>query len=127
MDWRKIHKLKLNGLLVVIAVCSYNFGQKSLLNTRFRIFRIVSSFALSWPFFHENPAHKIKLCLPCYFFARKLHQRAASITRASGWGLGPGNQCFLGPVKWHRVYMRVPFGAQKTRDIQGPTPFHLPK
>jgi hypothetical protein len=29
------------------------------------------------------------------------------------WGLGPGIRKFLGPVKWHRVDKRVPFGAQK--------------
>jgi hypothetical protein len=32
-----------------------------------------------------------------------------SITRASGRGLGPGNQDFF--VKWHRAVRRVPFGA----------------
>jgi hypothetical protein len=42
-----------------------------------------------------------------------------SITRASGRGLGP--------MKWHRADRRVPFGAQKTRDFQGPTPSHFPK
>ncbi len=30
-------------------------------------------------------------------------------------------------VKWHRADRRVLFGAQKTRDFQGPTPSHLPK
>ncbi len=34
---------------------------------------------------------------------------------ACGSGFGPGIREFLGPVKWHRVDMRVPFGAQKTR------------
>jgi hypothetical protein len=34
---------------------------------------------------------------------------------------------FLGPVKWHRADRRVPFGAQKNQDFQGPTPSHLPK
>ncbi len=38
-----------------------------------------------------------------------------------GWVLEM--ESFLGPVKWHR---RVPFGAQKTQDFQGPTPSHLP-
>jgi hypothetical protein len=33
-----------------------------------------------------------------------------TITRASGMGLGPGNQDFLGSVKWHRAIRRVPFG-----------------
>ncbi len=28
---------------------------------------------------------------------------------------------FLGPVKWHRGVRRVPFGAQKSPDFQGPT------
>ncbi len=42
-----------------------------------------------------------------------LLMRAASITRASGMGLGPENRDFLGPVKWHRADMRVPFGAQR--------------
>jgi hypothetical protein len=39
--------------------------------------------------------------------------RAASITRASGRGLGPGNQDFSGPVKWHQADRQVPFGAKK--------------
>jgi hypothetical protein len=34
---------------------------------------------------------------------------------------------FLGPVKLHRADRRVPFGAQKTWEFQGPTPSHLPK
>jgi hypothetical protein len=38
---------------------------------------------------------------------------AASITRASERGLGPGNRDFIGPVKWHRADRRLPFGAQK--------------
>jgi hypothetical protein len=48
--------------------------------------------------------------------------RPASITRASGRGLGPGNREFLGPVKWHRADRRVPFGAQKTRGY-----YYLPR
>jgi hypothetical protein len=40
--------------------------------------------------------------------------RAASITWASGRGLGPGNREYFGPGKWHRADSRVPFGAQKT-------------
>ncbi len=32
---------------------------------------------------------------------------------------------FLGPVQWHRAFRRVPFGAQKSRDFQGPS--YLPK
>jgi hypothetical protein len=45
-------------------------------------------------------------------------------------GSGPSRankfESFLGPVKWHRADRRVPFGAQKTREFQGPTPSHLP-
>jgi hypothetical protein len=40
-------------------------------------------------------------------------------TRASGSGLGPGNQEFLGPPKWHRVDRRVPIGTQKSLDLSG--------
>ncbi len=50
-----------------------------------------------------------------------LLMRAASITWASGRGWALEIESFLGPVKWHRAYRRVSFGAQKTRDIQGPT------
>jgi hypothetical protein len=45
-----------------------------------------------------------------------LLMRVASITRASGRGLGPGIETFLAPVKWHRADRRVPFGAQKSRN-----------
>ncbi len=38
-----------------------------------------------------------------------------SITRASGKGLGPGNQDFLGPVKRHQAIRRVLFGARKSQ------------
>ncbi len=34
-----------------------------------------------------------------------------------GWALEI--ESFLGPVKWHRAYKRVPFGAQKTRHNVG--------
>ncbi len=34
-------------------------------------------------------------------------------------------ESFLGPVKWHRAARRVPFGAQKTPDFEGPIPSHL--
>ncbi len=33
----------------------------------------------------------------------------------------------LGPVKWELDDRQVPFGAQKTREFQGPTPSHFPK
>ena len=42
-----------------------------------------------------------------------------------GWALEFPS--FLGPVKWERADRRVPFGAQKTRELQGPTPSHFPK
>jgi hypothetical protein len=32
-----------------------------------------------------------------------------------GWALEI--ETFLGPVKWHRAVRRVPFGAQKSREI----------
>ncbi len=32
-----------------------------------------------------------------------------------GWGWALKNE-FLGPVKWHRADMQVPFGAQNTWD-----------
>ncbi len=35
-----------------------------------------------------------------------------------GWALNI--ESFLGPVKWHQADRRVPFGAQKTQDFQGP-------
>ncbi len=41
-----------------------------------------------------------------------LLMRAASITWASGWGITLEIASFLGPVKWHRADMRVPFGSQ---------------
>ncbi len=42
-----------------------------------------------------------------------------------GWALEL--ESLLGPVKWDRADRRVPFGAQKTQKLQGPTPSHLPK
>ncbi len=42
-----------------------------------------------------------------------------------GWALEFSN--FLGPVKWEWADRRVPFGAQKTPEFQGPTPSHFPK
>jgi hypothetical protein len=37
-----------------------------------------------------------------------------------GWALEI--KTFLGPVKWHQAIRRVPFGAQKSRDLH-----YLPK
>jgi hypothetical protein len=42
-----------------------------------------------------------------------------------GWALDI--ETFFGPVKWHRAVRRVLFGAQKSRDIQDPTPSRFPK
>ncbi len=48
-----------------------------------------------------------------------LLKRAASITRASGRGLGWALEIetILGPVKGHRADRRVPFGAPKKVEI----------
>ena len=46
-----------------------------------------------------------------------LLMQAVFIVRTSERGVGPGNQDFLGPVKWHRAVRRVLFGAPKTRDL----------
>jgi hypothetical protein len=40
-----------------------------------------------------------------------------SIMRASGRGLSPGNRDFFGLFEMHRAVRRVPFGAQKSRDL----------
>jgi hypothetical protein len=48
-----------------------------------------------------------------------------SITKRSGRGLEI--KTFLGPVKWQQAVRRVPFRAQKSQDLQGPTPSHLLK
>ncbi len=42
-----------------------------------------------------------------------------------GWALEI--ETFLGPVTWHRAVKRVQLGPQKSWDLQGPTPSHLPK
>jgi hypothetical protein len=60
----------------------------------------------------------IAICAPTIYTALcvMLLMRAASITRASGRGLGPGNiETFLGPVKWRRANRRVPFVAQENQ------------
>ncbi len=68
----------------------------------------------------------ISCCSGCtydlYSLVHNVLDACISITRASGRGLSPGNEGFLGPVKWHRADRRVPFGAQraqKTRDCGG--------
>jgi hypothetical protein len=52
--------------------------------------------------------------------------RADTLCGQVGGGWALEMESFLGPVKWHRADWRVPFGVQKTRDFQGPTPSHLP-
>ncbi len=42
-----------------------------------------------------------------------------------GWALEL--ESVLGPVKWYWADRRVPFGTQKTREFQGPTPSHFLK
>jgi hypothetical protein len=49
-----------------------------------------------------------------------------SITRASGRGLGRGNQEFIGPCEMALSrYRRVPFGVQKNLRFPGPNPLPL--
>jgi len=52
--------------------------------------------------------------------------RAYPLQGQVGGGWAPGNQEFLGPVKWHRAIWRVPFQAQEILDFQCTTPSHLP-
>jgi hypothetical protein len=44
-----------------------------------------------------------------------------------GGGWAPEIKTFLGPVKFALAARRMPFGAHKCRDFQGPTSSHLPK
>jgi hypothetical protein len=53
--------------------------------------------------------------------------RADTLRGQVGWGWALEIESFFSPVKWHRANRRVPFGAQKTRYFQGPTPSLLPK
>ncbi len=60
---------------------------------------------------------------PCVMFlmqADTLHGQVGG-----GWALEM--ERFLGPVIWHRADRQMPFGAQKTRDFQGPTPSTCPR
>ncbi len=58
---------------------------------------------------------------PCIMFLMRTDTLRGQV--GGGWALEM--ESFLGPVKWHRAERRVPFGAQKTRDVQGPIPSHL--
>jgi hypothetical protein len=78
----------------------------------------------------EKYISKITIYAPMIYTVRCVMflMRPAPLQRrqvGGGWALEI--ESFLGPVKWHRAHRRVPFGAQKTQDFQGPTPSHLPK
>jgi hypothetical protein len=60
---------------------------------------------------------------PCIMFWRRGYTLCGEVGRC--WALEFPS--FLGPVKWQRADRRVPFGAQKTREFQGPTPSNFPK
>jgi hypothetical protein len=66
----------------------------------------------SWALVHKtNYAPMIYTALCIMFW-----MRAYSLLRQGGGGWALEFESFLGPVKWHRANMRVPFGpgAQKT-------------
>jgi hypothetical protein len=52
---------------------------------------------------------------PCVMFLMRAHTLCGQ--GGGGWALEI--ESFLGPVKWHRADRRVPFGAQKTREVPG--------
>jgi hypothetical protein len=60
---------------------------------------------------------------PCIMFWMRANPLQGEV--GGGWALE--FLSFLGPVKWHQANRLVPFGAQKTRAFQGPTPSHFPK
>ncbi len=60
---------------------------------------------------------------PCIMFWMGAYTLRGEV--GGGWALEFPS--FLGPVKCERADRRVPFGAQKTREFQGPTPSHFPK
>jgi hypothetical protein len=55
---------------------------------------------------------------PCIMF----WMRADTLLGQVGGGWVLEIESFLGPVKWHRADRRVPFGAQKTRGVEGLKP-----
>jgi hypothetical protein len=67
------------------------------------------NFSYLWTYDLYSPVHNA-------FDAGSIHYEGKW---EGGWALDI--ESFLGPVKWHRADGRVPFGAQKTRDFQGPT------
>ncbi len=68
----------------------------------------------------------MKFCQNHWYLVRNVLDACRSITRASGRGLGPGNQDFLGPVKWHGAIRQVPLWTNCLRTIFPlPTAFYL--
>ncbi len=59
---------------------------------------------------------------PCIMFGMRAYPLRGQVGGA--WALE--FESFLGSVKWHQADRRVPFGTQKTRELHGPTPSHLP-
>jgi hypothetical protein len=59
---------------------------------------------------------------PCVIFLMR-----ADTLRGQVGGCWALESSFLSPVKRHRADRRVQFLAQKTRNVPGPTPTHLPK
>jgi hypothetical protein len=53
---------------------------------------------------------------PCTMFWMRAYPLRGEV--GGGWALDFPS--FLGPVKWERADRRVPFGAQKTWEFQGP-------
>jgi hypothetical protein len=60
---------------------------------------------------------------PCPMFWMRAYSFRGEV--GGGWALEFPS--FLGPVKWERADRRVPFGAQKTREFQDPTPSLFPE
>jgi hypothetical protein len=111
------------GVLFTVTVPLYTYVQKLLLIATLVESRILCQLnnpiltgmhtwaSQGWALVHKTtyaPMIYTALCV-------MLLMRAAYITRASGRGLGPGNQEFFRPLKWYGADGRVPFGAQKTQ------------
>ena len=77
----------------------------------------------------EKYIRKIAIYAPMIYTAQCVMflMRADTLRGQIGGGWTLEMESFLGPVKWHRADRRVPFGAQKTREFQGPTPSNFPK
>ncbi len=72
--------------------------------------------------------HSNYLCT-CYLYTpvHNVLEAWIYITWGSWRGLGPGIPEFFRPCEMASSRRRVPFGAQKTREFQGPTPSNFPK